>query len=192
MLKTSPHLGLFFLILIQLFLAINVYTDYGWHWDDYSARVIGANNALLANQRLNYAILSEKNVEKLAFDKVDREDRSNYLDLESLENYELSQYGPFFELVLIGLEYVLGLESHYDIFYTRHLAVHLFFILALIFFYFLLFQQFKDWKISLLGTLILLLCPRIFAHSFFNTKDIPFLSICVLVTFSFFQSSLGD
>ena len=65
--------------------------------------------------------------------------------------------------------------------------MHLFFLISIGFFYALLFQQFQDWKIALLGALILLLSPRIYAHSFFNTKDIPFLAACILVTYSFFR-----
>jgi hypothetical protein len=182
-----PHIGIILLICIQLIIVSQTYTDYGLHWDDYSTRVIGANNALLANQRLDYLLASEEKVKALAADKINVKDESTYLSQDSLENYELSQYGPFFELALIGVEFVLGLESFHDIFYTRHLIVHLFFLISIGFFYALLFQQFQDWKIALLGALILLLSPRIYAHSFFNTKDIPFLAACILVAYSFFR-----
>ena len=187
LMKKSPHIGIILLVFTQFLLAIGNYQDYGLHWDDYSTRVIGANNALLANQRLDYFLISEDKVKELAESKMSRPDKSDYLSLDSLENYELSQYGAFFELVLMGIEWVSGLDSFHSIFYARHLTVHLFYLVGIVFFYFLLFQQFHNWKISLLGALILLLCPRIFAHSFFNTKDIPFLTACILATFSFFQ-----
>ena len=111
MLKQYPHIGIIILLFFQLILAIQIYTDFGLHWDDYSTRVIGANNALLANQRLNYVFASESTIENLVNRKVEQEDRSRYKELDSLENYELSQYGPFFELVLIGVDSFWDLKA---------------------------------------------------------------------------------
>ena len=60
---------------------------------------------------------------------------------------------------------------------VRHYAVFVLFWLGCIAFYRLLFAQTRSWKWALLGTLLLILSPRIFAHSFYNVKDAVFLSI---------------
>jgi hypothetical protein len=43
---------------------------------------------------------------------------------------------------------------------------------------------FKDWKIGLLGSLFLIISPRIFSNSFYNPKDIPFLGAYIIAIFT--------
>ena len=49
-----------------------------------------------------------------------------------------------------------------------------------IYFYALLKDFFKSNKLSLLGVIILISTPRIFSHSFYNSKDILFLSLMII------------
>ena len=62
----------------------------------------------------------------------------------------------------------------------RHLITFLLFYLATIFFYLICRQRFKSYSLALLSTLFLILSPRIFAHSFYNSKDLAFLSIFII------------
>ena len=43
---------------------------------------------------------------------------------------------------------------------------------------------FNNWKISLLGCLFINLSPRIFAHSFYNSKDIILLCFFIISTYT--------
>lgn len=96
---------------------------------------------------------------------------------DSLLSYKDRDYGPFFEVSLIVIEKTLNLTDSEDIFYVRHLVNYLFFYISAIFFYLLLKKYIiKNWKISLLGTLFFFLSPRMFAESFYNSKDIIFMS----------------
>ncbi|HET6225772.1 MAG TPA: glycosyltransferase family 39 protein [Bacteroidia bacterium] len=92
--------------------------------------------------------------------------------LNSLEKY----HGPAFEIVLIFFEKVFQLEDSRAVYLMRHAITFLTFFTAVIFFYFLGKRIFKSWKLALTGCIFLVLSPRIFADSFYNSKDIPFLS----------------
>ena len=94
-------------------------------------------------------------------------------------------YGVAFELPLLLTELALGLEDARDIHLTRHLMSHLFFLTGGLFCYLLARRLFESRLLAVLAMLLFLLHPRIYAHSFFNSKDVPFLSmfmICLYLT----------
>ncbi|MFB0526329.1 MAG: glycosyltransferase family 39 protein [bacterium] len=62
----------------------------------------------------------------------------------------------------------------------RHLVTFLLFYTSVLFFYRLCKYRFGSWKIGLLGSLFLILSPRIFAHSFYNSKDIACLAMFII------------
>lgn len=86
-------------------------------------------------------------------------------------------YGIFFELPLLVL--FNGLASPWML-YGRHLTVFLTFFCGLICFYFLSKRLFGNGVWALLAVGLLAIHPRIFADSFYNSKDIPFLVFFML------------
>ncbi len=99
---------------------------------------------------------------------------------DRLEEYGDRGYGPAFELLLIFGEKTLNLEDSRDIFLLRHLLTFLVFYFGVIFFYLLNKSYFNSWKIGLLGSLFLIVSPRIFAHSFYNSRDLFALSLFII------------
>ena len=94
-------------------------------------------------------------------------------------------YGVSFELPLLLLERMLGLDDTRDIHLMRHLVTHLFFLIGGFFCYLLAYRLFGSRLLALFAMLLFLLHPRIYAHSFLNSKDIPFLSmfmVCLYLT----------
>jgi hypothetical protein len=89
-------------------------------------------------------------------------------------------YGPAFETLLVVVEKQLGLSDSRTVFLVRHGATFLFFCLGVAFFHRLCLRQFRSWPLAMFGCLCLVLSPRIFADSFYNSKDIPFLSVFVV------------
>ena len=83
-------------------------------------------------------------------------------------------YGIAFELPLLLAERLLGLTDTRDIYLSRHLLTHLFFIAGGFVCGLLAWRMFNNRWIALLAMLLFLLHPRLYAHSFFNSKDIPF------------------
>lgn len=94
-------------------------------------------------------------------------------------------YGLVFEMPLLLVERVLRLEDKRDIWLMRHLLTHLFFLIGGFFCYLLTYRMFGNRLLAVLAMLLFLLHPRLYAHSFFNTKDVPFVSlfmICLYLT----------
>ena len=83
-------------------------------------------------------------------------------------------YGLAFEMPLLMAERALGLQNSRDIFLMRHLLTHLFYIVGGFFCALLVYRIFGSRWIALLAMLMFLLHPRLYAHSFFNSKDLPF------------------
>ena len=92
-------------------------------------------------------------------------------------------YGVAFKVPLIAVERLLRLEDSRDIFLSRHLIAHLFFLAVGFFAWLLTYRLFGSRLVALVAMLIFLLHPRIYAHSFFNSKDIPFLSMFAIALY---------
>jgi hypothetical protein len=75
---------------------------------------------------------------------------------------------------------IFHLNDSRDIIFLRHYGTWLVFYLGVIFFYLLCKRHFNDRGIALLGCLLLVLHPRIFANSFYDSIDISFLSFYIV------------
>ena len=95
-------------------------------------------------------------------------------NIQSLNSYVDKDYGVAFELPLVFIEKIFNLEDDQSIYLARHYAVSLSFFIASIYF-FLTLNKFFSKEISIIGTLIFIIHPRIFAQSFYNSKDVGFL-----------------
>ena len=84
-------------------------------------------------------------------------------------------YGAVFEAPLVLIERILGLEDSRDVLLTRHILTYLFFLAGGVFCYLLVLRMFGSRLLALVAMLLFLLHPRIYVHSFFNSKDVPFL-----------------
>ena len=86
-------------------------------------------------------------------------------------------YGAVFEAPLALVERLLGLEDSldWDVYRVRFLLTHLFFLAGGGFCYLLALRLFGSRALALLALALFLLHPRLYAHSFINSKDIPFL-----------------
>ena len=148
------------LILCGLFLLVGLTTagDYGIGLDETIQRRIAQAN-------LNY-ILGQA-------DRID----------QGLPLYSDRVYGVAFELPLLLAEQALGLTDGYHIHRLRFTLTHLFFILGGYFCYRLAYRLFNHRLLAILALLIFLLHPRLYAHSFFNSKDPVFLSMLMLALY---------
>ena len=92
-------------------------------------------------------------------------------------------YGVALELPLLLAEGALGLEDYYDVHRLRLTATHLLFLVGGFFCYLLAYRLFNSRLLALFALLLFLLHPRIYAHSFINPKDVPFLSMLVIALY---------
>ncbi len=101
---------------------------------------------------------------------------------DRLLTYEDRHYGALFS---IPLEYAAAFfQDSRNIFLFRHFATFMFFYFSVVIFYFTLRKLNFNKASSLLGVAALVLQPHIFANSFYNSKDIPFLGLSILAFFT--------
>ncbi len=136
------------LLVFTILLTMGTYQDYGISWDEKIQKRIG-------EVTYNY-IFSDDN---------------------TIKTFEDSRYGVGFELILTVIEKKLNITDDRDIYLMRHFITHIFFLLCAFCGYVLIQRLFNNQWLSCIGFLAIVFHPRIYAHSFFNTKDIPFLGI---------------
>ncbi|MCP9237773.1 glycosyltransferase family 39 protein [Lewinella sp. JB7] len=102
------------------------------------------------------------------------------------EGKSFSQYGMIYQIVATLLEIKLdALDDPYRYYRIRHVMNYLLFGVALLFFYRTLRLRWPDRRwYPLIGTAVLLLSPRIFAHAFFNPKDHILLVFYLIATYT--------
>ena len=146
--------GAWIILVLFLLAGIVVLDDYGVGWDEGAQRQY-------AEENLAY-ILGDRDAFKERHDAF---------------------YGATFDLPLLLVERVLRLEDSRGSYLSRHLLTHLFFLIGGLFCYLLAYRLFNNRLLALFAMLLFLLHPRLYAHSFFNTKDIPFLSMFMIALF---------
>jgi len=98
-------------------------------------------------------------------------------------------YGIIFDVPAAFIETIFNLNNSKSYFEIRHILNFLIFLISSFFFYKILLKRF-NFSIAFLGLLIYSLSPRIFGDSFYNNKDILFLSlltISISFLFNFFD-----
>lgn len=135
------------LFLIALIVGMVTYQDYGMGWDEPLQRDPGVLS-------YEYAFHGDP----------------------TLFNVPNDNHGAGFEMLLLMAEKAMHVTKARDVYLMRHLFTHVFFLLSLLAAYVLIYRVFKKHTIACLGFLMLLLSPRIYAHSYANSKDLPFLA----------------
>ena len=159
-------------ILIALTSIFNL-KNFGVAQDEYFSRSFGFINLNYVGQKF-----IPKKTLKFKSDK----------NIPNLNNFEHNYYnGAIFDATLSFLELLFNIKDKKNQFLLRHVFISCFFYLSLIFFYKVCNKIFTNWRISLCGVLILFLSPRIFADSFYNNKDILFMSSNIFSLFFFLE-----
>ena len=114
---------------------------------------------------------------------------------ESLAEGNERFYGVAFELPLLWVDRILGLGDGRHIMLSRHLLTHTFFLAAALCCSLLTYRMFNSRPLALLALLLFVLHPRLYAQSFYNSKDLPFLSMFMISLYlthrAFSKDSLG-
>lgn len=151
--------NIFFLIIIFyfifLFIGTLVFDDYGLAYDEDIQRAIGLSN---------YEYISN----------IFQEGKNEIIH---------PFYGVGFELPAIFLEKILNIKNIKDIYLFRHFFIFFTTFVGHITFFILLQKRFNSIYFSLFGSLVLIITPRFFAESFYNSKDIVFMHSFIICTF---------
>ena len=150
--KWSPYLPGIALFLGALILALLTYKDYGVSWDEPFRSSRG----------------------HLSFNYIFHGDPALF---STYSDY----HGTSYELLLVIIQKILRLTDSRDIYLMRHLVTHIFFLVSALCGYVLIYRLFKNRFLASLGFLMFVFAPRLYAHSFFNSKDIPFAAMILIV-----------
>ena len=93
---------------------------------------------------------------------------------------DLALYGSAFEAPLFLAGKIFGIEAERGVHLSRHLLTHLFFLCGGLFAYLLAYRLSGNRIIALAALTLFLAHPRLYAHSFFNSKDIPFVVMFII------------
>ena len=170
--SNNIYVTLFFLIF--LIIGLSVVKDYGITTDEPFQRTIGyfwyIHIIELFSQ--NFGLINDL---KVKFDSMYWSDE--------LSKGDFRQYTVFFDLFAVVIEQLLQIKEVSNAFLIKHYLTFIVFFMSSIFFYKIIFQRNKNTFISLLITSLYITSPRIFGESFYNCKDIVFMSFCVFAIF---------
>jgi hypothetical protein len=150
------------LLILGIFLA----DDYGIHWDEHS--------------QYNHGLVTAQYINELCGGCISDKPLS---DVHLIE-YKDRTHGVIFQMVALGIQTLLGIHDIRQILLLRHYLTFFIFWISLVFFYRLLKKYLNDKYLAITGLLFFILSPRIFAESFYNSKDIVFLSLTIFCTWT--------
>ncbi|KAA5544158.1 ArnT family glycosyltransferase [Adhaeribacter rhizoryzae] len=161
----TNKLVLFLFFSLLLVAGLELYPDYGISFDEFFELQTGLVSLKYLVELFAPQLLTQHEWLK---------------NVPPLETYVDADHGVTVLLPFAILKAVLGIHTWQETFLLRHLLTFLIFYVGVFFFYLLARERFRDPKVALLGCLILVLSPRIFAEAFYNSKDIPFLSFMIM------------
>ncbi|MEO7455297.1 MAG: hypothetical protein ABIY52_03495 [Gemmatimonadaceae bacterium] len=138
-----------------LLVGLLVFRDYGISWDEIPTR------------RFGIMYVDNMVPDAAALDSVRAAGGPAY-----------ERFGPLFEILLVRTERALQPIDIRTTFFVRHLLTFLVFFVGVLCFNALCRRRFRP-GIALLATVFLAASPQLFAHAFYNVKDISFLTMFV-------------
>ena len=156
----APHWGALLGLAFFLIAGLAVLDDYAGHFDE----VIQRQDA-------------EANLRYLSDGDIDAFTSGLYVDHDKF-------YGMAFEAPLLLAERAFGIDdAPRAVNLSRHLHSRLLFLAGGLFAYLLALRLFGSRLLALFAMGFFLLHPRLYGHSFFNAKDIPFLVMFIVALF---------
>jgi len=158
-----PFVILIYLVFILI--GIMTYQDFGISVDEWDLRLIG-----FVNLKYIMDIFFQGSSENL--DKI--------LLIPNISDYSSNTHGVIIALPMAFIEYFFNITESQKYYFFRHFFNYLIFLISNFYFFLLVKNRFNNWIYGMLGALFLFLSPRIFAESFYNQKDILFLSLLII------------
>jgi len=168
----KPFISVVVFFLLYLSIGLSVYKDYGI--------------SLFEPIQRYHGIVSTSYIASVFLPSFHPPD---FVGLPQLANYNEKEYGVIFDVPMYAAEVLLGYNTGDParLFYLRHLCTFLLFYASVFFFFLIVRDRFNSWTMGLAGALFLILSPRIFAESFYNIKDIVFLSFFIIAIYFFIR-----
>ena len=150
---------IFFYFSLIFFICWPLIDDYGFTLDDYIYYTNGENTYLYIKSIFQFFFNNEINPSEF---------RTN-----------LNVLPTIYELFLVLICKVFNISDFSNIYLTAHKINFLLFFSSLIVFFIFCKKIFNNLLISILGVTFIILSPRIFAESFYNSRDIFFMCLFI-------------
>jgi hypothetical protein len=175
--KLIPVITIFLFFSLYIFLGYSIYRDYGVSTDEPVDYLRG---------QVDFKRFSGGTLEQFQKDcsMINSTYACYYPAFFSMVLYRFAPYGGKDPVVLFNHWWYGPSGDTQSIYLHRHQLTFAFFAFSVFIFFLIGRKIFKDWKIGLLGSLFLIISPRIFAQSFYNPKDIPFLSLYIIAIYT--------
>jgi hypothetical protein len=156
-----PTQIVFFFFLVLLAVGLGLYRDYGISWDEPETRTNGAVTYMYVAERVAPSLLigAESGLAPILS-----------TDLDAI-------HGAAFDALAFALEKMLRIGDIKNAFMFRHLLTFLVALAGIYAVQRMAHRRFSDWRIGLLAALFLVLTPRLFAESFYNSRDVVFMAV---------------
>ena len=178
-LKKNEKILINLIYIIFFFIGIYIYKDYGigleenfqrasgFYWLGYISEIFNLNNLkIIADIKLNQLYIANPNLPKVA---------------------ENLAYGIIFDLPCSLLEIFFNFKNNNNNIYLRHFISFFIFFISSYCFTKLIKKRFNDIIITFFGTFVYFFSPKVFGASFFDGKDIFFLSIFTISNYYYFK-----
>ena len=157
-----------------LFFGCKIYSDYGIPSDEEIERVNGIVSLNYVGKLFGIQSI-QKSESLVAFSHL------------NLASYKDRDYPVLFNLPAAMLERLFHINDEKAIYLFRHLLVFLISVLGIYVIYRLGELRFSSWKMGLIPVAFFLFSPRFFAESFYNSKDLVFLTFFCIASFTLFK-----
>ena len=164
-LKLKENLVVSSFFIICFIVGLIIYPDYGISIDEDNTRLGG-----FVSLKYIFEIFSPSYGSSI----------DTIITVPTMSEWKEWSIGPIFDIPTAFLEWFFNITDSRNYYLLRHLVNFLFFFTSVYFFYLLIKKRYKSYLYALAGSTLLILSPRIFAHSFFNNKDIIFMSLYII------------
>ena len=158
----------FLFFMVFFFTGIFVFSDYGISIDEDNTRFVG-----FLSLKTVFKIFIPEYLEKINY--IISAELPYSLDIDIIPTS-----GVAFDLPVAFLEFIFQIEDSRSYYLLRHFFTFLFFFISVYFFYLIIKKKYNSWLMSIFGAMMLILSPKIFANSFYNNKDIIFMSFFII------------
>ena len=166
-------LSFFFII------GLTSFRDYGISLDEHYQRETG----LLYYEIIKGFIFQFESLKKIELSTISEIASGNANNVLHIHPNQLIQ-PVLFDLTIELLIDLFNIEKSYQIYHLRHFANFFYFFISIYLFFKILRKRFSEKIYAYIGMLILFLSPRILGESFYNYKDIFFLSLIIINTYT--------
>ena len=108
-------------------------------------------------------------------------------NVPKLHDFSSKDHGAIIDTFFAFIEVTFNVETTKNQYLFRHYLCFIIFCVGIYFFYLLVNFRHNDWRIGILASAFLVLSPRMFAESFYNNKDIVFMSLYTISLYCCFK-----